>query len=108
MQHKQFQFGEGFRVALGDRHSQAAQMVLAPGDREGGPDNRPPTYDTGLDVAAGTGSAMANGERIELREGTLVLIQRGDAHEIRNTGRVPLRTVTVYVPPAYSAAGEEL
>ena len=108
MQHKHFQFGEGFRVMLGDRHSQAAQMVLAPGDSEGGPDNRHPASDQWLYVAGGTGSAVVDGERIELREGTLVLIQRGEAREIRNTGRVPLRTVNVYVPPAYSAAGEEL
>jgi len=108
MQHKRFQSGAGFRVMLGDGHSQAAQMVLAPGDSEGGPDNRHPASDQWLYVAAGIGSAIVNGERVELREGTLVLIQRGDAHEIRNTGRVPLRTVNVYVPPAYSAAGEEL
>ena len=41
-----------------------------------------------------------------LRAGTLVLIQRGDTHEIRNTGRAPLRTLNVYVPPAYTPDGE--
>jgi hypothetical protein len=40
MQHKHLQFGHGFRVVLGDEHSQAAQMTLAPGEVEGGPDNR--------------------------------------------------------------------
>jgi mannose-6-phosphate isomerase-like protein (cupin superfamily) len=52
--------------------------------------------------------AIVNGERVELREGTLVLIQRGDRHEIRNTGDTPLRTLNVYVPPAYTDDGEEL
>jgi oxalate decarboxylase/phosphoglucose isomerase-like protein (cupin superfamily) len=28
------------------------------------------------------------------------LIERGDQHEIRNTGKEPLRTVNVYVPAA--------
>jgi hypothetical protein len=28
-------------------------------------------------------------------------------HEIRNTGSQPLRTLNVYVPPAYTAEGDE-
>jgi hypothetical protein len=40
MQHKHLAFGRGFRVVLGDERSQAAQMPLAAGDPEGGPDNR--------------------------------------------------------------------
>jgi oxalate decarboxylase/phosphoglucose isomerase-like protein (cupin superfamily) len=37
-----------------------------------------------------------------------VLIQRGDTHAIRNTGDGPLRTLNVYVPPAYAEDGKEL
>jgi oxalate decarboxylase/phosphoglucose isomerase-like protein (cupin superfamily) len=37
-----------------------------------------------------------------------VLIQRSDAHEARNTGDGPLKTLNVYVPPAYTGEGEEL
>src|SRR5262249_10034105 len=98
----------GFRVVLGDKHSQAAQMTLGPGETEGGPDNRHRGADQWLYVVAGTGVAVVNGERVELREGTLVLIQRGDKHEIHNTGDGPLKTLNVYVPPAYTAEGEEL
>ena len=108
MQHKHLQFGQGFRVVLGDDHSQAAQMTLAPGETEGGADNRHQGADQWLFVVSGTGEAHVNGERIELRSGTLLLIQRGDAHEIRNTGEEPLRTLNVYVPPAYTKEGEEL
>lgn len=107
MQRKHLQFGQGFRVVLGDRHSQAAQMTLGPGETEGGPDNRHGGADQWLYVVSGTGEAVVNGERVPLREGTLVLIQRGDRHEIRNTGRGPLRTLNIYVPPAYTAGGEE-
>ena len=39
MQYKHLQFGHGFQVVLGDEHAQAAQMTLAPGETEGGPDN---------------------------------------------------------------------
>lgn len=108
MQHKHLQFGKGFRVLLGDSHSQAAQMTLAPGDTEGGPDNRHKGADQWLYVVSGSGVAVVEGERVELREGTLVLIERGERHEIRNTGETPLKTLNVYVPPAYTDEGEEL
>lgn len=105
MQHKHLQFGHGFRVVSGDAHSQAAQMTLAPGEAEGGPDNRHRGADQWLFVVSGLGVAVVEGERVELREGTLVLIRRGERHEFRNTGEVPLRTLNVYVPPAYTDWG---
>jgi mannose-6-phosphate isomerase-like protein (cupin superfamily) len=107
MQNKHLRFGDGFKVVLGDEHSQAAQMTLAPGDTEGGPDNRHKGADQWLFVVGGEGLAIVEGERVELREGTLLLIQRGDGHEIRNTGQEPLRTLNVYVPPAYTPEGDE-
>ena len=39
--------------------------------------------------------------------GTLLLIQSGGNYEIKNTGRVPLRTISVYVPPAFSTKRNE-
>ena len=108
MRHKHLQFGHGFRVVPGDGHSQAAQMTLGPGEAEGGPDNRHKGANQWLYVVSGPGVAVVNGERVELREGTLVLIQRGDRHEVRNTGEAPLRTLNVYVPPAYTKHGNPL
>ena len=43
-----------------------------------------------------------------LRAGTLLLVEHGDRHEIKNTGRGLLRTLNVYVPPAYTRGGDEL
>ena len=108
MQHKHLQFGQGFKVVLGDERSQAAQRTLAPGASEGGPDNRHRGADQWLFVVEGTGEAVVNRRTVPLRAGTLVLVQRGDTHEIRNTGTTPLKTLNVYVPPAYSADGDEL
>jgi mannose-6-phosphate isomerase-like protein (cupin superfamily) len=93
---------------LGDERTQAAQMTLAAGETEGGPENRHRGADQWLYVVGGEGLALVEGTRVELREGTLVLIQRGETHEIRNTGREPLRTLNVDVPPAYTAEGDEL
>jgi mannose-6-phosphate isomerase-like protein (cupin superfamily) len=106
MQHKHPQFGQGFKVVLGDEHAQAAQMTLAPGETEGGPDNRHRGADQWLFVVAGTGEAVVNGEAVMLKAGTLLLIQRGDTHEVRNTGDGPLRTLNLYVPPASTEEGK--
>ncbi len=108
MKRKHLRFGEGFRVAVGNRRSQAAEMVLGPGDSEGGPDNRHRGADQWLFVLSGSGAAIVNGKRYALRAGSLVLVERGDTHEIRNSGRTPLRTLNFYVPPAYTSSGDEL
>jgi mannose-6-phosphate isomerase-like protein (cupin superfamily) len=108
MQHKHLQFGHGFRVVLDDEHSQVAQMTLAAGETEGGLDNRHRGADQWLYVVSGTGVAIVDGQRVELRVGTVLLIQRGERHEVRNTGDEPLKTLNVYVPPAYTDDGDEL
>jgi mannose-6-phosphate isomerase-like protein (cupin superfamily) len=83
-------------------------MTLVRGDSEGGPDNRHRGADQWLFVESGRGVAIVNGRRINLGSGSLVLIERGDRHEIRNTGPAPLRTLNIYVPPAYTKDGDEL
>jgi mannose-6-phosphate isomerase-like protein (cupin superfamily) len=108
MKREHLRFTKGFHVTVGNRRAQAAQMVIAPGDKEGGPDNRHRGADQWLFVVSGRGLAVVNGKRHPLRAGSLVLIERGDEHEIRNTGRTGLKTLNIYVPPAYTSDGEEL
>ena len=108
MKRKQLRFGRGFRVALGNRRSQAAEMVLPPGKAEGDARNRHRGADQWLFVLSGTGVATVNKRKYKLRAGALLLIERGDEHEICNTGRGPMRTLNFYVPPAYDSRGEEL
>jgi len=107
MQRKHLRFGEGFRVALTNAGAQAAEMVLAPGDAEGGADNRHRGADQWLFVVAGTGTAIVDGRRIPLRRGTLLLVEAQEVHEVRNDGRGMLRTLNLYVPPAYTKSGNE-
>jgi mannose-6-phosphate isomerase-like protein (cupin superfamily) len=104
---KALRFGKGFRVAIGNRRAQAAEMVLAPGGSEGGANNRHRGADQWLYVVEGSGRAVVNGRRIALGRGKLLLIERGDRHQIRNTGRGLLRTLNIYVPPAYTPDGNE-
>ena len=101
-------FGRGFRVALGNARAQAAQMTLAPGESEGDATNAHRGSDQWLFVVDGSGVAVVNGRRRRLRTGSLLLIQRGDRHVVRNDGRAALRTLNLYVPPAYDAEGTAL
>jgi mannose-6-phosphate isomerase-like protein (cupin superfamily) len=108
MRRRTLRFGEGFRVVHAEAGVQAAEMVIAPGAAEGGPDNRHRGADQWLFVVSGRGVAKVEGERIPLKAGMLVLIRRRERHEVRNTGRTPLRTLNFYRPPAYAADGEPL
>jgi len=90
-----------FRVVAGTPRSQAATMVLKPGQATGGDDNVHADADQWLYVIAGTGEATVNGRAVALEPGHLLLIEAGERHEIRNTGGAPLVTVNVYAPPEY-------
>jgi mannose-6-phosphate isomerase-like protein (cupin superfamily) len=108
MKRHQLRLQSEFAVVLGNRRSQAAEMVLPPGQSEGDSKNRHRGADQWLYVVSGTGQAVVNGHRYRLGSGTLLLIERGDTHHIKNTGRGKLVTLNFYVPPAYTADGEEL
>ncbi|HYM69564.1 MAG TPA: cupin domain-containing protein [bacterium] len=90
-----------FDVVAGTDRSQAATMVLAPGESTGGEDNTHPESDQWLYVISGAGRATVGGRTCALDAGTLLLIEAGEPHEIRNTGTASLVTVNVYAPPAY-------
>src|SRR5690348_7544224 len=72
MKRAHFRFGKGFRVSIGNKRGQAAEMVIPPGDCEGGPDNRHRGADQWLFVVAGKGLAIVNGKRHPLRDGSIV------------------------------------
>jgi mannose-6-phosphate isomerase-like protein (cupin superfamily) len=108
MKHKTLRFGKGFKVVLGNRRSQAAQMVLPPGDSEGSAKNRHSRSDQRLLVFRGKGVAIVNGRRYPLRAAQLILIEHGDRHEIRSDGNEELVTLNFYVPPGYASDGREL
>jgi mannose-6-phosphate isomerase-like protein (cupin superfamily) len=111
MRSKVLRFDEGFRVAFDVREVQAAEMVIPPGGSEGGPDNRHHGADQWLFVVDGRGEALIGSggderRRIELEPGTLLVIEHGERHEVRNTGDALLKTLNFYYPPAFDAEGE--
>ena len=60
MRHQRLKFRSEFRVVPGSRRGQCAEM------------------------------AIGRGRRVRLRAGSLVFIARGERHQVRNAGRVPL------------------
>lgn len=108
MKHKTLSLQSDFEVAFTVRKLQAAEMTLAPGAGTGGPDNRHKGADQWLYVVSGIGLAIVDGVRQPLQAGSLLVIERGEMHEIRCTGEEPLRTLNFYSPPAYDNDGEPL
>lgn len=106
MQVRHLQFGAEFSVAFGNPKSQAATMVIAPGSSEGGPENHHRGADQWLYVVSGTGEAIVDGKAHPLREGSLILIEHGEKHEVKNLGRSEMKTLNIYVPPAYTNSGD--
>jgi mannose-6-phosphate isomerase-like protein (cupin superfamily) len=95
-------FETEWRVLPGTRRSQAAEMTIPRGGKEGGPGNRH-RGDQWMFVIAGTGSARVGRKTTRLKARSLLLIKAGEPHEIRNTGRAPLRTLNFYAPPVFDA-----
>jgi mannose-6-phosphate isomerase-like protein (cupin superfamily) len=108
MKHAALRFDEAFNVAIDGRDAQAAVMVIAPGGSEGGPRNRHRGADQWLFVVAGVGEARVEGQSVSLEAGSLLLIERGERHEIRNPGSKPLQTLNFYTPAAFDHQGDPL
>ena len=98
-----------FEVLIASRSTQAAMMTLQPGGSSSdAPENEHPQSEQWLFVVSGTGRARVAARSARLRPGSLLLIEKGEPHQITNTGRSPLVTVNFYSPPAYRSDGELL
>lgn len=90
-----------FDVLCTTRESQGAVMVLPPGEKTGGPDNKHERSDQWMVVLGGEGEAVVSGTPVEIHKGDVLLIEAGEPHEIRCCGGEPLVTVNVYSSPEY-------
>jgi len=96
-----------FRVLTSSDSAQAAMMVLKPGESTGEKQNEHPRAEQWLYVIAGGGRARVGRRSVKLKEGSLLLVEQNEAHQVENTGRTkPLVTLNFYVPPAYKRDGE--
>lgn len=92
---------EDWEVIAGTSRSQAATMVLGPGESTGGPDNKHQGSDQWMYVVSGTAEATVGGETLRLQAGTLLLIEAGETHEIRASDDEDFVTLNIYAPPEY-------
>lgn len=108
MKHVDTRKKRGFFKRLMESSSvQAAMMMLRPGQSSSEkPENEHPGAEQWLYVVSGTGRARVGKRAVKLGEGSLLLIERGEAHQITNTGQGQLVTVNFYAPPAYDEEGE--
>lgn len=103
-----------FKLLAESRSCQAMKMILQPqGETSPEPSNEHRGCEQWLFVVSGKGVATIGKthkrlRRIELREQSLLLIEKGELHKIKNTGRKQLVTINFYVPPAYDESGEPL
>ncbi len=96
-----------FSVVLESASSQAAMMNLKPGEVSGAFGNEHPRAEQWLFVISGAGTVRHGRRKRALKRGDLVLIPRGEAHQIINTQkRGLLRTLNLYCPPAYTKKGD--
>lgn len=96
-----------FRVLASSDSAQAAMMVLKPGQSTGEKENEHPRAEQWLYVISGGGRARVGKRSVQLKEGSLLLIEQNEQHQVENTGRKkPLVTLNFYVPPAYTPDGE--
>jgi mannose-6-phosphate isomerase-like protein (cupin superfamily) len=101
-----------FEMLLSTRNVQAAMMTLRPGGTsDDEPSNEHPRSEQWVFVIAGSGEAVVGQRgsrlrRVKLAENSLLLIEKGELHQIRNTGRKHFRTINFYAPPAYNEDGE--
>ncbi|MBL8013722.1 MAG: cupin domain-containing protein [Candidatus Omnitrophica bacterium] len=93
---------------MGNRRSQAAEMVLAPGESSEPGGNSHRGSDQWLYVVQGKAEAIVNGKNIQLKKRSLLLIEKNEKHEIINSGKTPFKTLNFYVPPAYTKDGHTL
>ncbi len=84
------------RVLYTAKHCQLVLMALKPKEEIGEEVHK---LDQFFRVEEGTGEAVLDGVRKAIRAGFAVLVPAGTAHNIVNTGSVPLKLYTLYSPP---------
>src|ERR1035437_8837740 len=84
------------RVLYTAKHCQLVVMSLKPKEEIGAEVHK---LDQFFRVEEGSGEAVLNGVRTAIRAGFAVVVPAGLAHNIINTGSVPLKLYTIYSPP---------
>jgi mannose-6-phosphate isomerase-like protein (cupin superfamily) len=80
-------------------HMQLVLMALEPGEEIG--EEVHEGTDQFFRVEDGKGEIWIDGQKTPIESDTGIVIPAGTRHNIRNTGRKPLRMYTLYAPPQH-------
>jgi mannose-6-phosphate isomerase-like protein (cupin superfamily) len=81
-------------------HLQLVLMALEPGEEIG--EEIHEGTDQFFRVEDGKGEIWVDGQKTPIESDTGIVIPAGARHNIRNTGRKPLRMYTLYAPPQHA------
>jgi mannose-6-phosphate isomerase-like protein (cupin superfamily) len=116
-----------FEPLIASPSVQAAMMTLKPGQASSDrPENEHPRAEQWLYVISGAGRAKfqagaahparekssgtakssTRSRSIAIKTGSLLLIEKGESHQIVNTGAQTMTTINFYAQPAYDQQGE--
>jgi mannose-6-phosphate isomerase-like protein (cupin superfamily) len=84
------------KVLYTARNCQLVLMALKPKEEIGAEVHK---LDQFFRVEEGSGEAILDGVRTQIRAGFAVLVPAGSKHNIVNTGSAPLKLYTLYAPP---------
>jgi mannose-6-phosphate isomerase-like protein (cupin superfamily) len=88
---------ENFRhVLYTDKNSQLVLMSLLAGEDIG---EEIHDVDQFFRVEQGSGQVIINGASHDIADGSVVIIPVGAKHNLTNTGSVPMKLYTLYMPP---------
>ena len=87
------------RVLYTAKHSQLVLMALKPKEDIGTEVHK---LDQFFRVEEGSGEVMLNGVHTPIHAGYAVVVPAGTAHNIINTGELPMKLYTLYSPPNHS------
>jgi oxalate decarboxylase/phosphoglucose isomerase-like protein (cupin superfamily) len=87
--------------------------LRAGGTSDDEPSNEHSASEQWLFVLSGSGEVKIGKRRGQLRRikietGSLLIIEKGELHQIINTSKRSLRTINFYSPPAYDSEGEPI
>lgn len=85
------------KVLYTSTHSQLVVMSLVPGEDIG--EEIHDDVDQFFRVEQGEGKVVLGDDMEVIKDGTSVVVPQGVKHNIINTGTVPLKLYTIYMPP---------
>lgn len=88
------------RVIYTGPHMQLVLMSLDPGEEIG--EETHSMVDQFFRIEEGRGEVWMHGEPTRIEADTAIIVPAGTPHNIRNTGREPLKLYTIYAPPHHA------